>query len=58
MNQCYTPCIYYCEIENKSKNPSMKIICDMRDGEEIRNIPADEIGICKHFKTYKDLKEK
>jgi len=57
MNKCQTPCIYYSEIFDKSKKPMVKTICDYRDGEEIKNISNEEIENCKHFKTYKEIRQ-
>lgn len=58
MNKCTTPCIYYHEVFDKAKKPSVKIVCDIKEGIEIKNISDDEIINCKHFKTFKDIKFK
>ena len=52
--RCVYPdtCIYYREIGKKN----VRMVCDYRDGEEIKNILAEEIKNCKHYKTYKDVK--
>ncbi len=55
MIKCITPCIYYREILNRSKKPSYKIICDYKEGEEIKNIPYEEKVNCKFFKSFKDI---
>jgi uncharacterized FlaG/YvyC family protein len=57
MHKCYTPCIYYHELHDKSKTPTVKVICDIREGQEIRNIPNEEIQNCEHYKTYNEVKE-
>jgi len=57
MNKCYIPCIYYHEVYDKSKTPTVKITCDIKDGQEIKNIPDKEIQNCEHFKTYNEVKE-
>jgi hypothetical protein len=51
-------CIYYREIFNKNGNLSTKIVCDYRDGEEIKNIPAEEIKNCEHYKPFNEIKWK
>lgn len=58
MYKCTTPCIYYREIYDQNKKPSIKIICDFRDGEEIKQIPLKEKVNCQHFKTYVNIKWK
>lgn len=57
MLRCYTPCINYHEVHDKSKQPSVKIICDYKDGVEIRNLSKEEINNCIHFKTFKEIRE-
>ena len=57
IQKCYTPCIYYHELHDKSKTPTVKVVCDYRDGIEIRLIPNEEINNCSYFKTYKQIKE-
>lgn len=57
MNKCITPCIYYSEIFDKSKTSAVKVICDIREGEEIKNILIQEIETCTYFKTYKEIQE-
>lgn len=57
MNKCTTPCIYYHELHDRHRKPSVKTVCDIRDGEEIKNIPVEEIDNCKEFKTFKDVKK-
>lgn len=57
MHRCYTPCIYYHEVHDKSQKPTVKVICDYREGEEIINISKEEINNCEHFKTYNEIKE-
>ncbi len=61
MNKCITTdlrCIYYHPIEEKNKKPSYRMVCDMREGEEIKNIPQEEINNCKHYKTFKEARLK
>lgn len=58
MIKCTTPCIYYREIMDKTKQPRYKIVCEYRDGEEIKNIPQDEKLNCNFFKSYKEIKWK
>lgn len=58
MLKCQTPCIYYHEIHNKQEKPSVKVICDYREGEEIKNIPLEEINNCDHFTTLTEVKQK
>jgi hypothetical protein len=58
MHKCYTPCIYYNEKYDRSKKPMYKIVCDMKDGEEIRNIPQEEIDNCTHYKSYTEVRSK
>ena len=57
MKQCYTPCIFYHEVYDKTKKPSVRVICDIKDGKEIKDIPDEEIQNCEHFKTYNEIKE-
>jgi len=45
-------CVYYREIGKTN----IKTVCERRDGEEIKNIPAEEIENCEYHKTYKDVK--
>jgi hypothetical protein len=56
--KCKTPCVFYREIIDKSKKPTYKTVCDYRDGEEIKNIPQDEIEKCNIFKSFKEVKWK
>lgn len=57
MHQCFTPCINYHEVTNKHEKPSIRIVCDYKDGIEIRLIPQEEINNCKHFKTFEQIKK-
>ena len=57
MQKCFTPCIYYHEIECTEK-PTKKLVCDMREGQEIKDIPRDVINDCEYFKTYEDIRKK
>ena len=57
MHQCYKSCIYYHIIQDRTKKPSTKLTCDIKDGQEIKNIPNEEIQNCEHFKTYNEVKE-
>lgn len=57
MLKCFSPCIFYHQIQDKSQKPSMIIICDYKECQEIRNIPINEIEKCQHFKTYNEIKE-
>lgn len=57
MYHCYTSCIYYYINIDKSRKPSVRLTCDYREGEEIKNIPIEEIKNCEHFKTYKEIQE-
>ncbi len=57
MLKCQTPCIYYYESHTKSESPTVRLICDFRDGEEIKNLSINEINECKHFKTYNQVKK-
>ncbi len=57
MHKCFTPCIYYREVYDKTKKPSMKIICDYKD-TEIFKMPEDDINFCKQFTTYKQTVDK
>ena len=52
--RCVYPdtCIYYREIGKKN----IRMVCDYRDGEEIKNIPAEEIKNCKHYKPFNEIK--
>ena len=56
MRKCFTPCVYYHETYDKQSKPSVKVVCDIREGEEIKNISDEDINNCKNFKTYKDVK--
>lgn len=57
MHRCYTPCIFYHEVYNKNEKPSVRIICDYKDGKEIKDISEKEIENCIHFKTYEQVKK-
>lgn len=59
MIKCSYPetCIYYHEVFDKNNKPSVRIVCDYRDGLEIKLIPTAEINNCPHFKSYKQIKE-
>jgi len=57
MNKCYIPCIFYHELYDRTQKPSVRIICDIKDGQEIKNIPTEEIQNCGHFKTYSEIKD-
>jgi hypothetical protein len=35
----------------------MKVVCDIRD-QEIRTISEEEIKLCKHYKSYNDVRSK
>ena len=58
MKKCFTPCIYYHEIHDNNQKPSVKILCDIRENEDIKNISEDEINNCEYYKTYRDLNNK
>ena len=53
--KCTTPCIYYREIVDKSKIPSVRTVCDARD-KEIKHISKKDIENCSLYKTYKSIK--
>lgn len=55
MKCTYPVCIYYHEVIDKSQNPSIRIVCDAHDGEDIRNIDTDQ---CPYYKSFKDAKWK
>lgn len=56
IHKCQTPCIYYHEVFiSKSL---VKLKCDIRDGEEIKNLTEEEIKLCKSYKSYKDVRSK
>lgn len=50
-------CIYFHAMHESHNKPSVRIVCDYRDGLEIRLIPNEEINNCQHFKTFKQIKE-
>jgi len=50
-------CIYYYEVYDKHNKPSVRIVCDYKDGTEIKKLSTEEITNCPHFKTYKQVKE-
>lgn len=54
--KCVTPCIYYQEVLDKSKKPSVKLICNYLE-EELKNISENDINNCQHFKSYNHLKQ-
>ncbi len=54
--KCTTSCIYYQEIIDKTKNPSVKLICNYLE-EELKNIPKSNINNCQHFTSYNHLKQ-
>ena len=56
MQKCFTPCIWYREKDNNEK-PTKKMVCDMRDGQEIKDILREIIDTCEYFKTYKDIRK-
>ncbi|MFA5558657.1 MAG: hypothetical protein WDA59_04250 [Methanofastidiosum sp.] len=52
------PCFYlHLDIDHKNKTVR-KTTCDFKDGEEIKNIPKEELENCPSYKTEKEMRER